>query len=54
MIHLALIGSMILNEWFAAGEVALITQIGSLLEELTASKAEKGIHKLVTNQRFHQ
>jgi hypothetical protein len=54
VIHLALIGSMILNEWFAAREVTSIMQIGLLLEELTTSKAEKGIQKLITNQRFHQ
>lgn len=47
LVSLALIGSMILKEWFAAGEVAVIMQIGSLLEELTATKAEKGIQKLI-------
>lgn len=47
LVSLALIGSLILKEWFAAGEVAVIMQIGSLLEELTASKAEKGIQKLI-------
>lgn len=47
LVSLALIGSMILKEWFAAGEVAVIMQIGSLLEELTAAKAEKGIQKLI-------
>ena len=45
---------MILNEWFAARKVTLIMQIELLLEALTTSKAEKGIQKLITNQRFHQ
>ena len=47
LVSLALIGSLILKEWFAAGEVAFIMQIGSLLEEITSSKAEKGIQKLL-------
>lgn len=47
LVSIALIGSLILKEWFAAGEVAFIMQIGSLLEEITSSKAEKGIKKLL-------
>lgn len=47
LVSLAIIGSLILKEYFAAGEVALIMEIGSLLEDLTASKAQKGIQKLI-------
>ena len=43
LVSLALIGSLILKEWFAAGEVAFIMQIGSLLEDFTSSRAKKGI-----------
>lgn len=38
---------MLIHEDFAAGEVALIMQIGSLLEDLTVAKARAGIEKLV-------
>ena len=35
LVALALIGSLILKEYFAAGEVAFIMQIGSILEDFT-------------------
>jgi len=47
LVSLALIGSMILKEWFAAGEVAFIMQIGSILEDFTSERAQKGISKLI-------
>ncbi len=47
LVSLALIASVMIGEDFAAGEVAFIMQLGALLEELTVSKAEKGIEKLV-------
>ena len=47
LVSIALIASVCTGEYFAAGEVALIMQIGSLLEELTVSKARAGIEKLV-------
>ena len=47
MVSLALIASVIIGEDFAAGEVAFIMQLGSLLEELTVAKARAGIEKLV-------
>ena len=47
LVSLALIASVIIGEIFAAGEVAFIMQIGSLLEELTVAKARAGIEKLV-------
>src|SRR5699024_3756381 len=47
LVSMALIASVIIGEIFAAGEVAFIMQIGSLLEELTVAKARAGIEKLV-------
>lgn len=47
LVSLALIASLFIGETFAAGEVALIMQLGSLLEDLTVAKARAGIEKLV-------
>ena len=47
LVALALIASICIGEYFAAGEVALIMQLGSLLEELTVARARAGIEKLV-------
>ncbi len=47
LVSLALIASVCIGEYFAAGEVALIMQIGALLEDLTVSRARAGIEKLV-------
>lgn len=47
LVSLALVASVCIGEIFAAGEVALIMQLGSLLEELTVAKARAGIEKLV-------
>lgn len=47
LVSLALIASVIIGEYFAAGEIAFIMQIGALLEELTVAKARAGIEKLV-------
>ena len=47
LVSLALIASVATKEFFAAGEVALIMQIGSLLEDYTSGKAREGIEKLV-------
>ena len=47
LVSLALIASIIIGEYFAAGEVAFIMQIGALLEDLTVAKARAGIEKLV-------
>lgn len=47
LVSLALIASICIGENFAAGEVAFIMQLGSLLEELTVAKARAGIEKLV-------
>ena len=47
LVSLALIASVCIGEYFAAGEVAFIMQIGGLLEELTVAKTRVGIEKLV-------
>ena len=47
LVALALIGSLILKEFFAAGEVAFIMQIGSILEDFTSDRAKKGISTLI-------
>ena len=47
LVSLALIASVCIGEYFAAGEVAFIMQLGALLEELTVAKARAGIEKLV-------
>ena len=47
LVSLALIASIIIGEYFAAGEVAVIMQLGTLLEDLTVARARAGIEKLV-------
>ena len=47
LVSIALIASVFIHEEFAAGEVAFIMQLGSLLEDLTVAKARAGIEKLV-------
>ena len=47
LVSIALVASVVVGEYFAAGEVALIMQLGGLLEELTAEKARAGIERLV-------
>lgn len=47
LVSLALIASICIGENFAAGEVAVIMQLGGLLEELTVARARAGIEKLV-------
>lgn len=47
LVSLALVGSLIAKEFFAAGEVAFIMEIGSALEDYTSAKAKKGIQKLI-------
>jgi len=47
LVSLALIASIVVGEYFAAGEVALIMQLGGLLEQLTVARARAGIERLV-------
>lgn len=55
LVSLALIASIIIGEYFAAGEVAVIMQLGALLENVTVAKARAGIERLVnlTPQTAH-
>jgi heavy metal translocating P-type ATPase len=48
LVSLALIASVCIGEYFAAGEIAVIMQLGGLLEELTVARARAGIEKLVS------
>ncbi len=47
LVSLALVASVAIGEYFAAGEVALIMQLGGLLEELTVERAQRGIQRLI-------
>ena len=47
LVSIALVASIYIGEYFAAGEVAMIMVIGALLEDATSRKARKGIEKLV-------
>ncbi len=47
LVSMAIVASIVIGEIFAAGEVAFIMQLGSLLEDLTVSRARAGIEKLV-------
>ena len=47
LVSMALIASVYINEYFAAGEVAFIMAIGTLLEDGTARKTRQGIEKLI-------
>ncbi len=47
LVSLALIASVCIGEHFAAGEVAVIMQLGALLEDCTVARARAGIERLV-------
>lgn len=47
LVSMALISSVYIGEYFAAGEVAFIMQIGSILEDATAAKATEELQKLI-------
>ncbi len=47
LVSMALIASVAIGEIFAAGEIAFIMQLGGFLEELTVSRAQAGIERLV-------
>ncbi len=48
LISLAMAASIAIGEVFAAGEVAFIMAIGSILEDKTAERAKRGITKLMS------
>lgn len=47
LITIAMIAAIMIEDLFAAGEVAFIMAIGALLEETTARRAKKGLRKLI-------
>lgn len=47
LVSIALIASICIHEVFAAGEIAVIMQLGALMEDLTVARAKSGIEKLV-------
>jgi heavy metal translocating P-type ATPase len=47
LVSLALVGCLVLQEYAAAGEVAFIMEVGTILEDFTSSKARKGIESLI-------
>lgn len=47
LISMAMVASILIDEIFAAGEVAFIMAIGALLEEKTLKKAHKGLKNLI-------
>ena len=48
LVSLAIIAAVGLGEYFAAGEVALIMQIGDCLEQYSSRKDTKGMEKLIS------
>ncbi|BEU88344.1 cation-translocating P-type ATPase [Selenomonas sp. TAMA-11512] len=56
LVSLALIAAVIVGEYFAAGEIAVIMQIGAFLEERTVAGAQAGIAELValTPEKAHR
>src|SRR5574344_2999952 len=50
LVSLALAGCLVLKEYSAAGEVAFIMEIGTILEDFTSAKAEKGIESLIRSE----
>lgn len=47
LVSLALVGCLCLQEYGAAGEVAFIMELGTILEDFTAGKTRKGIESLI-------
>ena len=47
LISTAMIAAILIDDLFAAGEVAFIMAIGELLEDMTTERAKKGLHKLL-------
>lgn len=47
LVSIALVASVCIGEYFAAGEVAFIMAIGTLLENGTSRKANEGIERLI-------
>lgn len=47
LVAIALIAAVIIGEYFAAGEVAFIMQLGKVLEDVTAEKSHKSLQSLI-------
>lgn len=47
LVAIALIAALFIGEYFAAGEVAFIMQIGKVLEDYTAGKSSKSLNALI-------
>lgn len=47
LVAIALIAAVIIGEYFAAGEVAFIMQLGKVLEDVTAGKSRKSLQALI-------
>ena len=47
LISMAMIAALCIGDLFAAGEVAFIMEIGALLEDMTTSRAKKGLKNLI-------
>ena len=48
LVAVAIVASLILQEWFAAGEVAFIMELGGLLEDISADRSRAGIERLIS------
>ena len=48
LVAIAIVASIIMQEWFAAGEVAFIMELGGLLEDISADRSRAGIERLVS------
>ena len=47
LVSIALIASVVIGEYFAAGEIAVIMMIGEILEYRTVRKAQESVKKLI-------
>ncbi|MDF2545147.1 MAG: copper-translocating P-type ATPase [Anaerosolibacter sp.] len=47
LVSIALVASIVIGEYFAAGEVAFIMMLGEILENRTVRKAQEGIKRLI-------
>lgn len=47
LVAIALIAAIIIEQYFAAGEVAFIMQLGTVLEDVTAGKSHKSLQALI-------
>lgn len=47
LVSMALVGCLVLKEYAAAGEVAFIMELGTILEDATSAKAQAGIASLI-------